>query len=112
MNATDKLIETFASKLRSFGVRIREEDNKTRLEALDGRLPKRLPQSFASFLSRYSFPTFDVAGILGHIRHQYRVSALRGMSHQSASERHFVLEMDIFVKAQRETMLQLFTRRI
>jgi len=63
VNATDKLIETFASKLRSFGVRIREEDNKTRLEALDGRLPKRLPQSFASFLSRYSFPTFDVAGI-------------------------------------------------
>jgi hypothetical protein len=26
-------------------------------------LPKRLPQSFASFLSQYSFPSFDVEGI-------------------------------------------------
>jgi hypothetical protein len=63
VSATDKLIETFASKLGSLGVPVREEDNKTRLEALEGKLPKRLPQSFASFLSRYSFPTFDVAGI-------------------------------------------------
>ena len=27
------------------------------------KLPKRLPQSFAEFLSRYSFPAFDVLGI-------------------------------------------------
>lgn len=27
------------------------------------KLPKRMPQSFESFLSRYSFPTFDVLGI-------------------------------------------------
>lgn len=64
MNATDKLIENFASRLRSLGVPIREEDNKTRLELLEGKLPKRLPQSFGSLLSRYSFPAFDVAGIL------------------------------------------------
>lgn len=63
VNATDKLIETFASKLKSLGVPIREEDNKTRLELLEGKLPKRLPQSFGSLLSRYSFPAFDVAGI-------------------------------------------------
>jgi hypothetical protein len=63
LNATDKLIEAFASKLRSLGVPIREEDNKTRLELLEGKLPKRLPQSFGSLLSRYSFPAFDVAAI-------------------------------------------------
>jgi hypothetical protein len=63
VNATDKLIETFVLKLRHLGVPILEEDNKTRLEALEGKLPKRLPQSFASFLLRYSFPSFDVAGI-------------------------------------------------
>lgn len=63
MNATDKLIETFASKLRSLGVPIRKEDNETRLDLLAAKLPKRLPQSFAALLSRYSFPSFDVAGI-------------------------------------------------
>ena len=63
MNATDKLIETFAAKLKSLCVPVREEDNKARLESLEGKLPKRLPQSFASFLSRHSFPSFDVAGI-------------------------------------------------
>src|ERR1700684_2060806 len=63
VNATEKLIENFASRLRSLGVPIREEENKTRLELLEGKLPKRLPQSFGSLLSRYSFPAFDVAGI-------------------------------------------------
>jgi len=63
VNATDKLIDTFASKLRSLGVPIREEDNKARLESLEAKLPKRLPQSFGSLLSQYSFPAFDVEGI-------------------------------------------------
>ncbi len=63
MNATDKLIEAFASKLMSLGVPIREDDNKTRLDLLEAKLPRRLPQSFASLLSRYSFPSYDVAGI-------------------------------------------------
>jgi len=63
VNATDKLIEAFAAKLRSLAVPTREEDNKTRLESFEGKLPKKLPQSFASLLSRYSFPAFDVAGI-------------------------------------------------
>ena len=63
MNATDKLIEAFASKLRSLGVPIRESENKTRLDLLETKLSKRLPQSFASLLSRYSFPSCDVAGI-------------------------------------------------
>ncbi len=45
------------------GVPIRAEDNTTRLLMLEEKLPKRMPQSFASFLSRYSFPTFDVLGI-------------------------------------------------
>jgi hypothetical protein len=63
VNATDKLIEAFASKLRFLGVPIREDENKARLDLLEEKLPKRLPQSFASLLSRYSFPSFDVAGI-------------------------------------------------
>jgi hypothetical protein len=63
VNATDKLIEAFASKLKSLGVPIREDENKIRLDLLQARLPKRLPQSFASLLARYSFPACDVAGI-------------------------------------------------
>lgn len=57
------MIDSFASKLRFLGVPVREEDNKTRLELFEGKLPARLPQSFSSFLSRYSFPPFDVLGI-------------------------------------------------
>jgi hypothetical protein len=63
VNATEKLIETFASKLRFLEVPIRSEDNKARLELLEAKLPRRLPPSFASLLSQYSFPSFDVAGI-------------------------------------------------
>jgi len=63
VDAADKMIDSFASKLKSIGVPIQEEDNKARLELLEGKLPARLPQSFASFLSRYSFPSFDVLGI-------------------------------------------------
>jgi hypothetical protein len=61
--ATDKLIESFTAMVKQHGVPIREEDNKSRLELFEAKLPKRLPQSFASFLSRYSFPAFDVVGI-------------------------------------------------
>ena len=57
--ATNKLIESLAAMVKEHGVPIREEDNKSRLELFERKLPKRLPQSFASFLSRYSFPAFD-----------------------------------------------------
>jgi hypothetical protein len=60
---TDNLIESFAAMLGRHGVPIREENNALRLSGLEERLPKRLPQSFESLLSRYSFPTFDVVGI-------------------------------------------------
>jgi hypothetical protein len=60
---TDRLIEAFAARLIAEGVPIVEADNKARLDALEEKLPKRLPQSFASFLSRYSYPAFDVSGI-------------------------------------------------
>ena len=62
-NTSDTLIESFASKLKTLGVPLREEDNVGRLNLFESMLPKRLPQSFASFLSRYSFPSFDVGGI-------------------------------------------------
>jgi hypothetical protein len=44
-------------------VTLREEDNKARLDLLEEKLPVRLPQSFGTFLSRYSFAPFDVSGI-------------------------------------------------
>jgi hypothetical protein len=61
--AAEKLIESFASKMKAHGVPIREENNESRLAVFERKLPKRLPQSFASFLTRYSFPAFDVLGI-------------------------------------------------
>jgi hypothetical protein len=60
---TDKLIESFAAMVKEHGVPIRQEDNASRLRSLEKKLPKRLPQSFESFLGRYSFPAFDVVGI-------------------------------------------------
>ncbi|HLX85021.1 MAG TPA: hypothetical protein VKR59_14065 [Terriglobales bacterium] len=61
--ASDKLMESFAAALKDRGVPIREEDNASRLRIFEEKLPKRLPQSFQSFLCRYSFPAFDVMGI-------------------------------------------------
>lgn len=61
--ATDELIESFAAMVKHHGVPIREEQNAPRLRTFEEMLPKRLPQSFGSFLSRYSFPAFDVLGI-------------------------------------------------
>lgn len=62
-SATDELIEPFAAMVKDQGVPIREEDNKWRFERFERKLPKRLPQSFASILSRYSFSAFDVVGV-------------------------------------------------
>jgi hypothetical protein len=61
--ATDKLIDSFAAMIKDHDVPIRAEDNKSRFEPFEQKLPKRMPQSFESFLSRYSFPAFDVLGI-------------------------------------------------
>ncbi len=64
MNALpNELVDAFAAMLNGRGVPIRAEDNMARLSALQEKLPKRLPPSFEYFLSRYSFPTFDVFGI-------------------------------------------------
>jgi hypothetical protein len=59
-STTDKLIDLFAAMVKDHGVPIRKEDNALRLRLFEKKLPKRLPQSFESFLSRYSFPGFDV----------------------------------------------------
>jgi hypothetical protein len=59
----DGLIDAFASKLNESGVPIEQRDNAGLLNDFESLLPKRLPQSFASFLSRYSFPQFDVGRI-------------------------------------------------
>jgi len=63
MSSTDQLIDFFAAMLKGRGVPIRPEDNASRLRTFQEKLPKRVPQSFESFLSRHSFPAFDVLGI-------------------------------------------------
>lgn len=63
MNSADKMIDSFVSKLKTQNVPIREDNNLERLSAFEEKLPKRIPQSFSSLLSRYSFPSFDVGGI-------------------------------------------------
>ena len=50
----------------------------------------------------------DVARILAHIRNQHRFLALRGISHQSASKRDVVLQVQTLLEAQREAVLQFF----
>src|SRR6266849_9705983 len=62
-SAVEKLIDSFAAMLKQRGVPMRAENNLARLAMFEEKLPKRLPQSFAEFLSRYSFPAFDVLGI-------------------------------------------------
>jgi hypothetical protein len=61
--STDQLIDTFAAMVKGRAVPIRAEDNASRLRAFEEKLPKRIPESFESLLSRYSFPAFDVLGI-------------------------------------------------
>ena len=63
MPTTDQLVDSFAEMVIGRGVPIRPEDNAKRLNEFEEKLTKRLPQSFGSFLSRYSFPAFDVLGI-------------------------------------------------
>src|SRR4029077_7849459 len=55
--------DSFAAMVKDRGVPIRSEDNASRLRMFEDKLPKRMPHSFESFLSRYSFPAFDVLGI-------------------------------------------------
>jgi hypothetical protein len=62
-SATDQLIDLFTSKLSASGVPIRRDDNTSRLQDLEAKLPRRLPVSFASLMSRYSFPSFAAGGI-------------------------------------------------
>jgi hypothetical protein len=57
---TKQLVDAFALR---FKVAIRPEDNSLRLRELESKLLKRLPPSFESLLSRYSFVPFDVSGV-------------------------------------------------
>jgi hypothetical protein len=59
----EELVDAFVSRLEAHGATIRPDDNTLRLRDLEAKLPKRLPQSFESLLSRYSFPAFDASGI-------------------------------------------------
>jgi hypothetical protein len=59
----EELVDAFVSRLEAQGATIRRDDNTARLRDFEARLPKRLPQSFESLLSRYSFLPFDASGI-------------------------------------------------
>jgi hypothetical protein len=59
----EELVDAFVSRLQAQGVAIRRDDNTLGLRDLEAKLPKRLPQSFQSLLSRYSFRPFDASGI-------------------------------------------------
>ena len=63
MSTADKLIDSFATMVMNRGVPLRKEDNTSRLELFQQKLKKRLPQSFESLLSRYSFREFGVLGV-------------------------------------------------
>lgn len=62
-STVEEFIDSFAEMLKQRGVPVRAENNLARLAMFEEKLPKRLPQSFAGFLSRYSFPAFDVMGV-------------------------------------------------
>ena len=63
MANTEQLVDSFVEMVKGRGVPIRAEDNASRLRLFEEKLPKLMPQSFESLLSRYSFPAFDVLGI-------------------------------------------------
>ena len=54
----------------------------------------------------------DVAVTLGNIRHQDRFLGLRGKSHHAAAHGDIVFQMQSFLEALREPVLQFFSRRI
>src|SRR5215469_14691308 len=60
---TDALVDAFATRLKAQSVTIRRENNASRLQDLNAKLPKRLPSTFESLLLRYSFPSFEASGI-------------------------------------------------
>ena len=51
----------------------------------------------------------NVARVFGYIRNQYRLLVLRGITHDSKPERAVILQLDVFPKAQRKTMLQFLS---
>jgi hypothetical protein len=57
---TEQLVDAFVSNFKGA---VRPEDNTAHLRDLESKLPKRLPSSFGSLLSRYSFAPFDESGI-------------------------------------------------
>jgi hypothetical protein len=59
----EELAHAFASGLKAKGTTVRPEDNSSRLHNLEAQLARCLPPSFESFLSRYSFQSFDASGI-------------------------------------------------
>src|ERR1700730_1973939 len=54
----------------------------------------------------------DVTRIFTDVGHQYRLPMLDGVAHYSLAQPDVVLKLDVFLKAQRKPVLQLFSRRV
>ena len=54
----------------------------------------------------------DVARIFRDVGYQHRLLALRRVADQAAAQRDLMLEMNVLLEAQRESVLQFLARRI
>ncbi|HZG50998.1 MAG TPA: SMI1/KNR4 family protein [Pyrinomonadaceae bacterium] len=55
-----EVVDGFARVVSSAGIPVVPLDNVPRIEQFESRLPARLPASFRSLVTRYSFPAFAV----------------------------------------------------
>ena len=62
MNANE-LIDEFVLKIDPVGDAFRRVESAPWIDALEAGLPKRLPASFRSLVTRYIFPPFNAAGL-------------------------------------------------
>src|SRR3989442_14993954 len=62
MNANE-LIDEFVLKIDPVSDAFRRVESAPWIDALEARLPKRLPASFRSLVTRYIFPPFNAGGL-------------------------------------------------
>jgi hypothetical protein len=59
----DTIIDAFVARVDSLGEIFRRVESAPWVEPLESRLPRRLPASFRSLITRYAFPVFDAGGL-------------------------------------------------
>jgi hypothetical protein len=58
-----EVVDGFAQVARSAGIPFAPANNAPRIEEFESKLPARLPASFRSLITRYSFPAFEVKSL-------------------------------------------------